>query len=105
MPAVNRSRYDIYADIISVLQFYNEAGISQIARRANLPIDRAKGLVEFMVSRGLILKQDNPKKRPNVLYLGTTRGYQYHELYKQLHHMVVELTDDEVEFATDFEMK
>ena len=105
MPAVNRSRYDIYADIISVLQFYNEAGISQIARRANLPIDRAKGLVEFMVARGLILKQENPKKRPNVLYLGTNRGYQYYELYKQLHHMVVEFTDDELEFGTVFEMK
>ena len=105
MPAVNRSRYDIYADIISVLQFYNEAGISQIARRANLPIDRAKGLVEFMVSRGLILKQENPKKRPSILYVGTNRGYQYHELYKRLHHMVVEFTDDELEVGAGFEMK
>lgn len=105
MPAVNRSRYDIYADIISVLQFYNEAGISQIARRANLPIDRAKGLVEFMVARGLILKQENPNKRPNILYIGTNRGYQYHELYKKLHHMVVEITDDELELGIGFEMK
>ena len=105
MPAVNRSRYDIYADIIDVLQFYNEAGISQIARRANLPIDRAKGLVEFMVARGLILKQENPKQRPSVVYIGTNRGYQYFELYKQLHHMVVEFTDDEMEFSIGFDMK
>ena len=105
MPAVNRARYDIYADIISVLQFYGEAGISQIARRANLPIDRAKGLIEFMVLRGLIRKQENPKKRPNIVYLGTNRGYQYYELYKQLFHMVVEITDEEMEFIEDFEIK
>ena len=42
MPVINRTRYDIYADILSVMDFYSEAGISQIARRANLPIDREK---------------------------------------------------------------
>lgn len=105
MPAVNRSRYDIYADIISVLQFYTEAGISQIARRANLPIDRAKGLVEFMVARGLVIKNEDSKKRPNVIYTGTNRGYQYYELYKQMHHMVVEFTDDELELGVGFDMK
>jgi predicted transcriptional regulator len=102
MPVVNRSRYDIYADILSVLQFYGEAGISQIARRANLPIDRAKPLVQFMLSRGLIIKQENPKKRPSTTFHGTIRGYQYLEIYKQLSHMVVETTEDEVGLGVDF---
>ena len=105
MPAGNRTRYDIYADVISVLQFYGEAGISQIARRANLPIDRAKGIIHFMLSRGLMIKYENPKKRPVVIYSCTTRGYQYLELYKQLSHMVVEITEDELEFGIDFKIE
>ncbi len=105
MPAGNRTRYDIYADVISVLQFYSEAGISQIARRANLPIDRAKGIIHFMLSRGLMIKYENPKKRPVVIYSCTTRSYQYLELYKQLSRMVVEITEDELEFGIDFNIE
>jgi len=105
MPAGNRTRYDIYADVISVLQFYGEAGISQIARRANLPIDRAKGIIHFMLSRGLMIKYENPKKRPVVIYSCTTRSYQYLELYKQLSRMVVEITEDEMEFGIDFNIE
>ncbi|MCG3258266.1 MAG: hypothetical protein H7644_00825 [Candidatus Heimdallarchaeota archaeon] len=105
MPAGNRTRYDIYADVISVLQFYGEAGISQIARRANLPIDRAKGIIHFMLSRGLMIKYENPKKRPVVIYSCTTRSYQYLELYKQLSRMVVEITEDELEFGIDFNIE
>ncbi len=100
MPVINRTRYDIYADILSVMQFYSEAGISQIARRANLPIDRAKGLVQFMIARGLLIKFENPKQRPSIIYRATSRGSQYLELYKNLSHMVVEITEDEIEFES-----
>jgi predicted transcriptional regulator len=105
MPVTNRTRYDIYAEIISALQYYGEAGISQIARRANLPIDRAKSIVQFMLARGLIVKFENPKKRPSIIYKSTTRGYQYVEMYKQLSRMVVEITEDEMEFADDFKIE
>lgn len=104
MPVSNRTRYDIYADVISALQYYGEAGISQIARRANLPIDRAKGIIQFMLSRGLMVKYENPKKRPAIIYKSATRGYQYFEMYKQLSRMVVEVTEDEMEFVEDFKI-
>lgn len=100
MPVINRTRYDIYADILSVMDFYSEAGISQIARRANLPIDRAKGLVQFMMARGLLVKFENPKQRPSTIYRATNRGSQYLELYKNLSHMVVEITEDEMDFES-----
>jgi len=103
MPVINRSRYDIYADILSVLEFYVEAGISQIARRANLPVDRAKGLIQFMQARGLMVKYENPKKRPVYIYRATNRGSQYLELYKELLHFVVEITEDELDILPEFE--
>ncbi len=105
MPAINRTRYDIYADILSVLDFYVEAGISQIARRANLPVDRAKGLVQFMLSRGLIVKHPNPKKRPVYIYRATNRGSQYLKLYKEISHLVVEITEDEIDILPEFSVE
>ena len=99
MPVVNRSRYDIYADILSVLEFYSEAGISQIARRANLPLDRAKKLIIFMESRGLLVKYDNPEKRPKFIYRATDKGVEYFALYKELARLVVETTEDELGFT------
>lgn len=103
MPVVNRSRYDIYADILSVLEFYVEAGISQIARRANLPVDRAKGLIQFMQTRGLLVKYKNPQKRPVYIYRATNRGSQYLKLYKDLVHLVIEITDDELDILPEFD--
>ena len=95
MPVINRSRYDIYADILSVLDFYSEAGISQIARRANLPLDRAKKLIIFMQARGLLVKYDNPEKRPKFIYRATSKGTEYAALYKEMSRLVVELTEEE----------
>ncbi len=95
MTIINRTRYDIYADILEVLDFYTEAGISQIARRANIPLDRAKGLIHFMQARGLIVKYENKEKRPKFIYRSTNRGSEYFALYKQLYRLVVELSEEE----------
>ena len=102
MSVINRTRYDIYADILEVLDFYTEAGISQIARRANIPLDRAKGLIHFMQARGLIVKYENTEKRPKFIYRSTSKGSEYYALYKQLYHLVVELTEEET--AVQFEI-
>ena len=103
MPAINRTRYDIYADIMLTLKFYGEAGISQIARRANLPIDRAKPLVEFMCKRGLVIKEENLEKRPRWIYRATRRGFEYLSLYKELSRFVVETTEEEIDLLDEFE--
>ena len=95
MAVINRTRYDIYADILEALEFYTEAGISQIARRANIPLDRAKGLIHFMQARGLIVKYENVEKRPKFIYRATSKGSEYFALYRQLYHLVVELTEEE----------
>ncbi|MHA2358131.1 MAG: winged helix-turn-helix domain-containing protein [Candidatus Heimdallarchaeaceae archaeon] len=102
MPVINRTRYDIYADILEVLQFYTEAGISQIARRANLPIDRAKGIIQFMLARGLIVKYENSEKRPKFIYRATNKGSEYAALYKEMSRIVVEITEDEFDIIPEY---
>ncbi|MBY9000169.1 MAG: hypothetical protein KGD64_04590 [Candidatus Heimdallarchaeota archaeon] len=101
MPVVNRARYDIYADILSTLEFYSEAGISQIARRANLPLDRAKKLIVFMQARGLLVRYDNFERRPKFVYRATSKGAEYFALYKELARLVVEITEDEFSLIDD----
>ncbi|MHA1684858.1 MAG: winged helix-turn-helix domain-containing protein [Candidatus Heimdallarchaeaceae archaeon] len=101
MPARNRTRYDIYADIMLVLRFYGKAGISQIARRANLPVDRAKSIVEFMCYRGLLLKEKNTTDGPVWLYSATERGFRYLALYKELSRLVAELTPEELDLLEE----
>lgn len=101
MPAKNRTRYDIYADILLVLRFYDKAGISQIARRANLPVDRAKSIVEFMCYRGLVIKEKNTGEGPIWFYIATERGYKYLELYKELARLVAELTEEELDLLEE----
>ena len=68
----NRNRYDIYSEVLQVLKFYDGAGISVIGRRANLPLDRAKEIVQFMITRGLVIKLKNEKKRPLWVFKATS---------------------------------
>jgi DNA-binding PadR family transcriptional regulator len=49
-----------------------------------------------MLARGLIVKYENTEKRPKFIYRNTNKGSEYYALYKQLHHLVVELTEDEI---------
>ena len=97
----NRTRYDIYAEIISSLRFYQESGISHIGRRANLPLDRTRTIISFMLSRGLINEIIKPKQRPSTIYVATKRGFKYLDLYKQLSRLVTEITDQELELWED----
>ena len=97
MPKVNRTRYDIYAEVLNVLKFYDGAGVSVIGRRANLPLDRAKEVVHFMIARGLIVKLKNTEKRPVWIYKLTKRGFEYLELYKKLTLFVAEITPEELD--------
>ena len=101
MPARNRTRYDIYADIMLVIKFYGNAGISQIARRANLPVDRAKSIVEFMCYRGLLIKEKNTGDGPLWIYSATERGFKYLALYKELSRLVAELTQEEIDLINE----
>ena len=101
MRQTNRTRYDIYAEVLQVLRFYDTAGISVIGRRANLPLDRAKEITQFMIARGLIVKLKNPEKRPVWVYRATSQGSEYLNLYKKLSLLVTEITPEEIDMWAD----
>ena len=49
-----RTRYDIYYDILETVRRKGATGITRISYGANLPVDRAKEAVEFLMSHGLL---------------------------------------------------
>jgi len=75
----NRCRIDIIADILRSVVENGPLLISEIAVRANLPLDRARPLVGSLVERGLLHYQ--PEER---LYEATDRAYEWLALYDML---------------------
>jgi len=75
-----RSVYDIYADILGYLSVTGRSRITRIARFANLPLDRAKKVLDRMVMCGLL----RVERGDAIYYRITRRGYEYIEIYKRL---------------------
>jgi predicted transcriptional regulator len=60
-----RTRYDIYLDVLDTIRRRGGRGITHISYGANLPVDRARTAVEFLVERGLVREET----------YGGTKGY------------------------------
>ncbi|MGD2142068.1 MAG: winged helix-turn-helix domain-containing protein [Candidatus Bathyarchaeota archaeon] len=53
-----RTRYDIYRDTLDTIRRKGVSPITRISYGANLPVDRAKNIVEFLYSRGLVKEEE-----------------------------------------------
>ena len=73
-----RCRHDIIAAILGKA-IEGPSKISHLAQAANLPLDRARPLVEDLVRRGLLIY--NPATRS---YEATELGYEWLAIYEKL---------------------
>lgn len=76
-----RCKHDIIYDILSSLNQYSGIRITSISMEANIPVDRAKKILDYMENVGLIYKI---KKISGERYHITERGYVYMEIYMKL---------------------
>lgn len=60
-----RMRHEIYQDILETILRKGVCPITRISYGSNLPVDRAKRAVAFLVARGLVQEEE----------YGATRGY------------------------------
>lgn len=60
-----RTRYDIYMDTLETIRRKGVSAITRISYGANMPVDRAKDVVDFLLERDLVKEED----------YGSTRGY------------------------------
>lgn len=64
-PMKRRTRYDIYMDTLETIRRKGVSAITRISYGANLPVDRAKDVVDFLERRGLVKEEE----------YGSTRGF------------------------------
>ncbi len=78
---LKRTRYDIYAEILRVIYIYGECPLTRAARSTNMPVDRAKTIINHLLKRGLLEDEVDEGRR---VYKVTVLGHQYLELYKRI---------------------
>lgn len=60
-----RTRYDIYMDTLDTIRRKGVSAITRISYGANLPVDRAKDIIEFLLERDLVKEEE----------YGSSKGY------------------------------
>ncbi len=81
MPEKRRSKYDIYADIIEVIVKKGLCSLTRISYGANLPVDRAKETLNFLVAHGFVRETTVGGHRK---YRTTKWGLEYLETFKRM---------------------
>ncbi|MEM1581942.1 MAG: winged helix-turn-helix domain-containing protein [Candidatus Bathyarchaeia archaeon] len=74
-----RTRYEIYLDVLDAVRRRGTITITSLSYSAQLPVDRTKSVVNFLVSRGL-LREDNVGDKK--VYRLTERGGAFLEALK-----------------------
>ncbi len=76
-----RTKYDIYADSIEVIAKKGVCSLTRVSYGANMPVDRAKKTLDFLVSHGFVreLTVGDRKK-----YRATKWGLEYLETFKRM---------------------
>ncbi|MGD8544575.1 MAG: winged helix-turn-helix domain-containing protein [Candidatus Bathyarchaeota archaeon] len=78
---LRRTRYDIYADVVEIVSRKGLCSLTRISYGSNLPVDRAKKIVQFLVSHGFVRALMD---RNHVKYRATKWGLEYLETYKRM---------------------
>lgn len=76
-----RTKYDIYADIIEIIARKGLCSLTRISYGANMPVDRTKKELGFLVAHGFIneVAVEGSKK-----YRATKWGLEYLDTFKRM---------------------
>jgi len=76
-----RTKYDIYADSIKVIAKKGLSSLTRVSYGANMPVDRAKKTLNFLVSHGFVREITIGDRKK---YRATKWGLEYLETYKRM---------------------
>lgn len=76
-----RTKYDIYANVIEIIAKKGLCSLTRISYGANMPVDRTKKILNFLVSHGFVreVTVSGSKK-----YRATKWGVEYLETFKRI---------------------
>ena len=83
--SLRRSKYEIYNEILKIIYFQADLPLTRISRAANLPVDRAKPLLMFLLARNLIYDDEDENL---TVYRITPTGVEFLELFKRLEKLI-----------------
>jgi predicted transcriptional regulator len=89
-----RTRYDIYQDVLETVRRRGATGITRISYGANLPVDRAKEAVEYLMKRNLL---DEEEYGGITMYIITAKGGQFLKALRTVKKFLYEETENEFE--------
>lgn len=90
--SLRRSKYEIFNEILNIIYYQSDLPLTRIARAANLPVDRAKPLLQFLQARNLIFDEEDDGL---TIYRISPEGVEFIELFKRLSRLVP--SDDDLE--------
>ncbi len=90
---LRRSKYEILNEILNIIYFQSDLPLTRIARAANLPVDRAKPILQFLQKRNLIFEDEDEGL---TIYRITPSGVEFLELFKRLVKLVPTEEDFEI---------
>jgi len=76
-----RTKYDIYADSIEVIAKKGVCSLTRVSYGANMPVDRAKKILNFLVSHGFVREITVGDRKK---YRATKWGLEYLETFKRM---------------------
>lgn len=90
---LRRSKYEILNEILNIIYFQSDLPLTRIARAANLPVDRAKPILQFLQKRNLIFEDEDEGL---IIYRITPSGVEFLELFKRIVKLVPTEEDFEI---------
>ncbi|MGC9778054.1 MAG: hypothetical protein HZR80_02300 [Candidatus Heimdallarchaeota archaeon] len=79
--SLRRSKYEIYNEILNIIYYQSDLPLTRISRAANLPVDRAKPILLFLLARNLIFEDEDEGL---TIYRISPNGVEFLELFKRL---------------------
>lgn len=79
--SLRRSKYEIYNEILNIIYYQSDLPLTRISRAANLPVDRAKPILKFLLTRNLIFEDEDEGL---TVYRISPNGVEFLELFKRL---------------------
>ncbi len=76
-----RTKYDIYADVIEAIARKGVCSLTRVSYGANMPVDRAKKILAFLVSHGFVKEVIAGGRKK---YRVTRWGLEFLETYKRM---------------------
>ena len=81
---MRRSQFEMYIDILKVLAQKGALRLTHIMYKANINCKVLKGLLDFLLKKGLIEERYTGKSKSRKVYANTSKGITVLKYFKEL---------------------